>query len=357
VEQNTSFLQTFTLLGRFLGQFPAAAEAVDEDLSVLNREHFASFKELLDQEHIHNPWFTREWVDQALDGLASMLQGPVLERWLDAYTIPVTKPGHTIGLIPAGNIPLVGFHDMLCVLASGNKVLARASSKDERLMKRMGELIDSIDPELGACIRFTGEKLTGLDAVIATGSDNSARYFEYYFRDIPHIIRKNRNGVAILTGEESDEELLALGRDIFTYFGMGCRNVSKIYVPEAYDLIRLMGILDHFVQLGQHHKYANNVDYHRSVYLMNRVDFLDNGVVLLKEDSAIASPVGVVFFERYSELERLREHLDLREEEIQCRISISNDAGDCVAPGQSQHPMPWDYADGVDTLRFLIELD
>ncbi len=295
---------------------------------------------------------------RALKGIASMLEEGVLQRWLHPYALGALPEGdrRRVGLVMAGNIPLVGFHDLMCVMATGNEVLAKPSSKDDRLIRSIADLLSFIDPQLGARIRFTDERLTGLDAVIATGSTNSARYFEYYFRDLPHVIRKNRNGVAVLTGTESEEELAALGDDIFTYFGMGCRNVTKLYVPEKYDLKMLLQVLDRFQYLGQHHKYANNVAFYRTIYLMNQLSFLDNGVLLLKEDPSISGPVGVVFYERYSELEEVQQKLDLHRDEIQCIVSICPDIRDSIQPGSTQEPMPWDYADGVDTIRFLKEL-
>jgi hypothetical protein len=261
-----------------------------------------------------------------------------------------------VGLVLAGNIPMVGFHDLLCTLAAGHRVLAKPSSKDDRLIRMLAVAITEIDPDTGARIGFTDDRLSGMDAIIATGSNNSARYFEYYFRKIPHIIRKNRNGVAVLTGNEQEEDLAGIGEDIFTYFGMGCRNVTKLYIPADYDLKVLLGVLDRFARLGQHHKYSNNVDYYRSIYLMNQQKFLDNGVLLLKEDRAISSPVGVVFYERYSEIGTVQQILRERTEEIQCTVSIHPLIEDRVPPGKTQEPMPWDYADGVDTLRFLTEL-
>jgi hypothetical protein len=286
-----------------------------------------------------------------------MLKPEVLRQWLAPYNLtPLSsRQVRTVGLVMAGNIPLVGFHDLLCVLAVGHRVMAKASSKDDRLIKKVAELLSDIDPELGGRIEFTDETLSGLDAVIATGSNNSARYFEYYFRNTPHIIRKNRNGIAVLTGEESEEELYRLGEDIFTYFGMGCRNVTKIFIPESYDLKILLGVLDRFSHLRQHHKYMNNVDYYRTLYLMNQAAILDNGVLLLKEEPAIASPVGVVFYERYSEIGFVHEQLDLHKEEIQCIVSIQADLSGAITPGESQQPMPWDYADGMDTIEFLKE--
>ena len=329
-----------------------------EKLEKLNREYLEEFSGILEQEPVLNPWFTRDFLMQALKGISSMLDEQVLQEWLGAYELkpPSTGMERTVGLVLAGNIPLVGFHDLMAVMASGHKVLAKASTKDDRLIRKVAEILAFIEPVLEKRIRFTDDKLSHMDAVIATGSDNSARYFEYYFRNIPHIIRKNRNGVAVLTGEESKEELKGLGEDIFTYFGMGCRNVTKLYIPESYDLKILLGVLDQFQALYQHHKYGNNVDYYRSIYLMNRVPILDNGVLLLKEDSAIASPVGVVFYERYSDIDRVQKDLEQHNQEIQCIVSTSPEIEDAILPGTTQTPMPWDYADGVDTIKFLMEL-
>jgi hypothetical protein len=359
LQQRKSFIDVFALLGTFLEQFPEGVRKDTGDLAMLNAKHYADFREVLEREPVLNPWFTPQWLDLALKGIARMLERENLEKWLETYRLPSVSRGKEklIGLVLAGNIPLVGFHDIMCVLASGHRILARASTKDDRLIVRVAEFISSIDPPTGERIILTEDPLKGMDAVIATGSNNSARYFEYYFRDIPHIIRKNRNGVAVLTGNETEEELGLLGLDIFSYFGLGCRNVTKIFVPRDYDLRSLLAVLDQFSDLGQHHKYANNVDYYRTIYLLNKEDFLDNGVLLLKQDRGTASPVGVVFYERYSELGELRRELKLRSEEIQCIVSLHPGIENALVPGMTQVPMPWDYADGVDTLRFLAELD
>ena len=359
-----SIVSSFALLGEFLRHVSGAEEGDparegQTRLSSLIEKHGAAFLKIMEEEHITNPWFTRENVVKSMKGIARMLDVESLRRWLEGYeSLPPDSPKlRTVGLVMAGNIPMVGFHDLLCVLVSGHKVLAKPSSKDKGLIQKVAEVVRDIDPELGGRIDFTEETLSGMDAVIATGSNNSARYFEYYFRNIPHIIRKNRNGMAVLSGEESEEELYRLGEDIFTYFGMGCRNVTKLFVPESYDLKKFMGVMDRFSHLAQHHKYSNNVDYYRSLYLMNQAPFLDNGVLLLKEDQAIASPVGVVFFERYSDLAWVQEQLDLHKEEIQCVVSTRAQIAGAIAPGETQMPAPWDYADGTDTLEFLMELE
>jgi hypothetical protein len=359
--QNTnSFISAFSKLGQFLRQFPEAIESDSEVpswLSELNKTSFQEFATILENETILNPWFTSDSLMKALKGISAMLEEKVLTQWLEPYGIVPPGPGEqkTVGLIMAGNIPLVGFHDMMSVLAAGHRVLAKPSSKDDRLIRKVIEVLTNIDPELGNRIALTENKLSGMDAVIATGNDNSARYFEYYFRELPHIIRKNRNGVAVLTGQESGEELIALGHDIFTYFGMGCRNVTKLYIPETYDLKILMAAMDNFQALYQHHKYGNNVDYYRTIYLMNQVPLLDNGILLLKEDPGIASPVGVVFYERYSDIEYVQRQLSLHQDEIQCIVSRDTQINASILPGTTQEPMPWDYADGVDTIRFLMD--
>ena len=358
MDQKNPFIKNLALLGSFLGQFPDKSRNDTGELASLNKVFYQSFSEILEREPILNPWFTPAWLDHALRGISLMLEEKVLLKWLGAYGgIPIRATQQkTIGLVLAGNIPLVGFHDILSVLASGHRVQAKTSSKDDRLIREVAAIIGSLDADLGERISFTDDHLTGMDAVIATGSNNSSRYFEYYFREIPHIIRKNRNGVAVLTGNETERELMALGEDIFTYFGMGCRNITKLFIPEAYDLKVLLGVLDNYMDLTQHNKYTNNVDYYRSIYLLNRLEFLDNHVTLVKEDPGIASPVGVVFYERYSEIGRVLQVLDEKKDEIQCIVSLHPEVQNRLKPGKTQEPMPWDYADGVDTLKFLIEL-
>jgi len=352
------FIHAFAQLGRFLGQFLEENTIQEPSLKSLNVKHFRQFSALVDQEHLYNPWFTKTNVLRAITALSRMLKPESLGKWLNAYPEADLSPGsrRNIGVVMAGNIPLVGFHDMMCVIAGGHRMVAKTSSKDERLPGAVAGILKSLDHELVEGIQFTDGQLRGIDAIIATGSNNTARYFDYYFRDIPHIIRKNRNGVAVMTGQETEEEMAGLGEDIFTYFGMGCRNVTKIYIPETFDLKTLMVQLDRYQHLYQHHKYGNNVDYYRSIYLMNRTPILDNGVILLKEDRAIASPVGVVFYERYSDIGKVQLQLADRKEEIQCCVSIHPEIQGSIPPGSTQDPMPWDYADGVDTLRFLTEL-
>jgi hypothetical protein len=260
-------------------------------------------------------------------------------------------------LILAGNIPLVGFHDVLSVLASGHHALIKSSTQDARLIKKVLERLIAIEPAFEGSFTFV-ERLENFDAVIATGSNNTSRYFEYYFGKVPHIIRKNRNSVAVLTGDETTEQLYLLGHDIFDYFGLGCRNVSKLFVPKGYDLIKFFEAIEPYNSIINHHKYNNNYDYNKSIYLVNRDTHLDNSFLLLKEDKSFTSPLAVLFFEYYEDIESLEELLKQENAHIQCIVSELplNTGNQVVTFGQSQHPQLWDYADGVDTMDFLTKL-
>ena len=253
----------------------------------------------------------------------------------------------------AGNIPLVGFHDFISVLISGHNVLVKQSSNDQRLLPIIASYFYSLDSEYKNKITFTEGKLQDFDAVIATGSNNTARYFEYYFANKPSIIRKNRNSVAILDGNEEKEQLQALGEDIFRYFGLGCRNVSKLYVPRNYDFDLLYKAINSWEKLLDHSKYANNYDYNKAVYLMSEFKFLDNGFLLLKEDNNFGSPIATLFYEVYSSRENLDKLLEENSENLQC--VVSGDGG-TIKFGQTQKPQLWDFADNVDTLAFLQKL-
>jgi hypothetical protein len=255
----------------------------------------------------------------------------------------------------AGNIPLVGFHDFLCVLLSGNKVLAKLSSNDKVLLPFLSDYLIKEEPLLAKRIEFTEGKLENFDAVIATGSNNTGRYFEHYFGKRPNIIRKNRSSVAILTGNESQDELEALGEDIFRYYGLGCRNVAKLFVPTGYDFDAFYKAMFTFQDVIHHHKYANNYDYNKAVYLMSDFKILDNGFLVLKEDEGFSSPIAALFYSQYDSQEKLREQLLMQEEQIQCIVSAETQSND-IAFGETQNPQLGDYADGVDTMEFLLQL-
>jgi len=306
----------------------------------------------------YNAWFTAASVEQAVTAIGQMLNKNDLQAWLDRYEIK-THGAKKVGLVLAGNIPLVGFHDVLCVLISGNFALIKASSQDARLITQVLKRLTAIESAFEQRFAFT-ERLKDFDAVIATGSNNTSRYFEYYFGKVPHIIRKNRNSVAVLTGRETTEQLHALGRDIFDYFGLGCRNVSKLFVPEGYDFVPFFEAIEPYKNIINHHKYNNNYDYNKSIYLVNRDKHLDNGFLLVKEDERMVSPLAVLFFEYYDDLQSLDERLNHEKENIQCIVTAAPLAsgawGTTVNFGRSQQPSLWDYADGVDTMDFLTKL-
>jgi len=302
------------------------------------------------QKHI-NSWFTPDNVKTALTAIADELTETNLHKWTSAYPAlkEVFKPLR-VGLIFAGNIPLAGFHDFLAVLISGNKIVAKTSSKDPELIPFLGEILYSLNNDFAEYIEFADNALSGFDAVIATGSNNSSRYFDYYFRKYPNIIRKNRNSIAIISGNETIEELEALGRDIFTYFGLGCRNVSKIYVPSGYDVEKLPQYWEHYCDCINHSGYANNYDYNKAIYLVNRQKFHDAGFLLMREDTKIVSPISVLHYEYYVSPVELKHQTEILKDTLQCIVSRDN-----IPFGSSQMPHLWDYADGADTLEFLLK--
>lgn len=299
----------------------------------------------------YNAWFTPQSTAMAIHAIAEMLNESDLEKWIDTNTDEPIKT-NAIGLILAGNIPLVGFHDVLCVLASGNKALIKLSTQDKHLIPYILTKLSEIEPRFTEQFEFI-ERLKDFDAVIATGSNNTSRYFEYYFNKVPHIIRKNRNSIAVLNGNENREELRSLGHDIFDYYGLGCRNVSKIYVPKGYNFNTFFESIEEFKTVADHHKYNNNYDYNKSIFLVNMDKHLDNGFLLLKEDKRIASPLAVVYYEEYENIQEAEKELSAHEEGIQCIIATLDLSMKALPFGQSQRPGLWDYADGVDTMVFL----
>lgn len=302
----------------------------------------------------HNNWFTRENIQLALDGISSFLHQDKLKKWLSPYELQEEQPApKKTGVVMAGNIPIVGFHDFLSVLISGHKLYAKLSSQDPVLIPFLANELCEIEPGFREKISFV-ERLTDMDAMIATGSDNSSRYFHYYFSKIPHIIRKNRSSCAILRGTESREELHELGLDISQYYGLGCRNVSKLYVPEAYDFTPLFEELESFRSLAEHNKFANNYDYNKSIYLVNGVPHLDTGFMLFKEDEALVSPISVIYYETYTSTKQLEARLLEQVDKLQCVVGEQPPAQ--VSFGKAQQPELWDYADGVDTIEFLKSL-
>lgn len=301
-----------------------------------------------------NAWFTAENIKKSILSFAEMLNEADLAIWFKSVKFS-TAP-KKVGLILAGNIPLVGLHDVLSVLATGNIALIKLSSADDKLVKAVIAELVKIEPAFEDKIEYV-ERLKDFDAVIATGSNNSSRYFDYYFSKVPNIIRKNRNSVAVLDGSESFGDIQNLGNDIFDYFGLGCRNVSKIYFPKGYDIANFYEGIESFQPIINHFKYNNNYDYNKSIYLVNAAKHFDNGFLLLKEDESLTSPLAVLFYEEYEQLQALEDKLKNQSENIQCVISKSPLSLNTFGFGQSQHPKLWDYADNVNTVEFLNNLN
>lgn len=315
------------------------------------------FEKLLIEVPKQNAWFTKENLFNSFIALIELLEKENITKWLSAYEkINKPKEKHKIGVIMAGNIPAVGFHDLLCVLISGNHFVGKFSSKDST-MEFLCKTIIEIEPEFEKYISIN-EKISPkeIDAIIATGSNNTARYFEYYFGNKPNVIRKNRNSVAILNGKETKEQLEQLSNDIFMYFGLGCRSVSKVYIPENYAIENIFLSFEKHSDLRNHNKYANNYDYHRAIYLMEQHKFLDNGFVILKENEALNSPVSVVHYQKYNNKDILKKELEILKEELQCIVGGEKIIDNMVDFGQSQKPTLSDYADNIDTMKFLLNL-
>jgi hypothetical protein len=287
----------------------------------------------------------------AIGAIAEKLTEENLVKWTSSYPLlEHSVEPMTVAVIMAGNIPLVGFHDFLSVLISGNKIIAKTSSKDSDLITYISKILCEINPGFSERIRLTGGTLSGFEAVIATGSDNSSRYFEYYFGKFPNIIRKNRNSISVIDGQETDTELEFLGTDIFSYFGLGCRSVSKIYIPEGYDLSHMVSRWNRYSELMGHEKYAHNYDFSKAVYLVNKERFTDTGFLLLKENQGLSSPVAVLYYEYYSTSEEFKIAAKEQKEKIQCIVGRNY-----IPFGKAQLPDLWDYADGTDTLEFLLK--
>jgi len=350
-------INAFAQLGDFLSQFTRASIEKKEGIAH-NDLFFDGFKHQMKLAKEHNGWFTQENVLFAIEGWAQTLTKSNIETWLsvygDAFAKAYEKP-KTVAIIMAGNIPLVGFHDFMCVLISGHSVVVKQSSNDKHLLPFLAKYLEYCAPELKGKISFTEDKLTTYDAVIATGSDNTARYFEYYFGKKPNIIRKNRNSVAVLTGKESEEELKGLSEDIFRYFGLGCRNVSKLFVPKGYNFDAFFKAMYHWSDLMNISKYANNYDYNKAVYLMSLFDMLENGFMMIKEDKSFSSPIATIFYEYYDTEDDVLQTLNDAKENIQCIVSHLKEA-EHIKFGHTQKPGLSDYADGVDTITFLATI-
>ena len=310
-------------------------------------------KEAAQKAYSKNAWFTLSSIDLAFKGIKNYLNKSDLNTWINTYDFPIVS--QTIGIVMAGNIPMVGFHDLLCILVAGKSAHIKLSSEDDVLIPFLISELIEINPLLEKRIKLV-DKLKDVDAVIATGSNNSSRYFEYYFRNIPHIIRKNRTSIGILSGEESTEDLYKLGFDILQFYGLGCRNVSKIYVPKGYDFTNFFEAIQPHEEIIYQSKYVNNYDYNKSIYLVNKDVFKDNGFLLVKEDKELVSPLSVLFYETYTNSQSLENQINGISDNLQVIISKDATFKNSIAFGQSQSPRVWDYADNVDTIKFLISL-
>ena len=349
-EQNLAY-SALIQLGQFLRAF---FETADNKTSTPKKEAQKWNQALQDAISLaqhKNGWFTKENVDFALRSWGDLLKEQQLSNWLSHYNFKPNK-AKTIGLIMAGNIPLVGFHDLICVLLSGHKAILKLSSQDTALILFIRSYILHNEPLLKDYIVVANDRMKDFDAIIATGSNNTSRYFEYYFKKVPRIIRRNRNSVAVLTGNETTQQLEALGNDIFQYYGLGCRSVSKIFVPREFHLETLFKALYPYHPIINHKKYENNYDYNKAVYLMSEFKILDNGFLILKEDQSYASPIASLFYEYYDDAAALKQRLRSDADQLQCVVS-SKFIADELAFGTTQNPKLSDYADGVDTLAFL----
>lgn len=311
------------------------------------------------EARLYNGWFTPEMVTHMVDAIGNSLEEKNVNEWIKPYVqkLSADQDMKTIAVVMAGNVPLVGFHDLLCVLISGNNILAKLSSDDNKLLPKLVNLLNTINPEFTGFVKFTSAKLEKFDAVIATGSNNTSRYFDYYFGGYPNIIRKNRNSVAVLNGDETVDELNGLADDIFLYYGLGCRNVSKIFVPDGYNFEKFLEILKERKSIAENHKYFNNYEYNKAIYLVNGTKHFDSGNLILTENESIASPVSVVYYESYNDRNKLAKYLELSKDQIQCIVSQSMVEKNEVTFGKSQEPRLWDYADGINTMEFLLSLD
>ncbi len=345
-------INAFVKLGKFIGQFKQDNITKTDNIEA-NDLFFEGFNHQIKLAQEHNGWFTKTNILFALESWANALTGRNINKWTSNYNFNIEHP-KTVAIIMAGNIPLVGFHDFLSVLISGHKVLVKQSSNDKHLLPFLAKYLEVVEPQFKGKITFKEGKLEDFDAVIATGSDNTARYFEYYFKDKPSIIRKNRNSVAVLTGNETEQQLKLLSEDIFRYYGLGCRNVSKLFVPKDYNFDAFFNAMYHWHPIINQAKYANNYDYNKAVYLMSEFNMLENGFLMIKEDESYSSPIATLFYEYYDTLESLKQKLNTEADKIQCVVA-DQFSKDEIAFGNTQKPQLWDYADNVDTVEFLLK--
>ncbi len=342
-------LQAFVQLGLFINRhltkkWESKEERFHQDLTTITELAFS-----------YNGWFTQDNIDRALQGIIKMLD----ENTLNEFSSPITEPKNpkTVAIIMAGNIPAVGFHDLLCVLLSGHKALIKVSSDDPTIIPFLAGMLIYYEKGFATHINFSDSKLSNFEAVIATGSNNSAKHFEYYFGKYPHVIRKNRTSIAVLNGKETDADLKELGKDVFYYFGLGCRSVSKLYVPQGYNFNRFFEAIYDFKYVSDNKKYHNNHEYNRAIYLLDLVPFLDNNFLMLRETSELHAPTSVLFHENYTNESLIVENIIKQQDNLQCIVTNFDLNGiKTVRLGKTQEPTVFDFADHVNTLNFLTTI-
>jgi len=337
-------IQLISDIGEFLRNY------LDENYDNNNDNKLVEFKDVIIKAQSKNPWFTDANIKVNLTYWSKKLTKHNLNKWLSKYNLNNTSRKN-IAIIMAGNIPLVGFHDFICVFLSGHNSIIKLSNSDNCIIPFLTDLMKLPSER----IVYSDSFLKDYDGVIATGSDNTSRYFDYYFKNKRSIIRKNRNSIAILNGEESDDDLKSLSQDIFTYFGLGCRNVSKLYVPKNYNFDLFFNSIFCYKELINNHKYANNYDYNKAIYLMSEYKFLDNGFFIVKEGNEMHSPISTINFEYYDNVSILKEKINLEDDNIQCIVSNIEFKGK-VNFGETQNPSLNQYADNIDVMRFLLTI-
>ena len=342
VVERSQIISAFEALGTILDALATGKNRPQ----IITQSEWEALENLIEKEQQFNGWFTKEAIQNVFLEISSWLNTSILEEWLGNYTY-ANKP-QTVALILPGNLPLVGFHDFLCVLVSGHNALVKLSSEDARLLPAFAHILVEIEPQLKERITFVNGKLQGFDAVIATGSANSMLHFKQYFTAYRSLLRGHRTSVAVLDGSETPEQLTALGQDIFQYFGRGCRNVTQLLIPKDFELNRFFEAIVPYGDIVNHKKYGNNYDYNKAIHLMNQVPILDNNFVLLKESQDLHAPLGMLHYHRYTDQQEVRAFIEANQQQIQCIV------GKAYLPfGAAQCPTLTDYADGIDTMQFL----
>jgi len=343
-------VECFVKLGNFLSQ-------LNKSSPVFLSDKLKCLKSKIKEAEIKNNWFTEQNILNSLKSLSEQLSFDNFDAWIIPYNLKEITHKKKVLVIMAGNIPLVGFHDFMSVIISGNNAIVKLSSNDNVLFPFIWDVMCEINPNISSMSNYISDIAERkFDAVIATGSNNSAKYFEYYFKNVPKIIRKNRRSIAILDGKETKQELESLSEDIFLYFGLGCRNISKLYLPKDYDLNRLFDVFYKYKEIINHKKYSNNYDYNKAIFLMGGHNLTENGFLLMKEDSSIQSPVAVLYYEFYENIENVKDYINENLDLLQCVVCKNNIVNRSTYFGETQKPNLWDYADNLDTIDFLISI-